>query len=45
MSLTFTLERDRKGLMNLEGEINLENHRCDVGVTGLGGHQDAVFVA
>jgi len=44
MSLTFTLERDRTGLVGLEGEINLENQRCDVGVSGLGGSQDAVFV-
>ncbi len=44
MSLTFTLERDRAGLLDLEGEINLENQRCDVGVSGLGGCQDALFV-
>ncbi|MBD8736800.1 GNAT family N-acetyltransferase [Sphingomonas sp. CFBP 13706] len=44
ISLTFTLQRDRAGLVNLEGEINLENQRCDVGVSGLGGHQDTVFV-
>jgi hypothetical protein len=38
MSLTFFLECDRVGLMNLVGEINLKNQRCDVGVSGLGSH-------
>ncbi len=38
------LEFDHAALAPLEGEINKEALASDVGISGLGGHTDAVFI-